>query len=209
MKLTVFGATGGTGRQVVGQALAAGHEVTALARDPGKLGIEHTNLRVVKGSLADAAALEEAVTGADAVISTLGPRSNEPVFEISQGMERLVATMKKSGVKRLVMTAGMGVAAPDDQPNLINKAISGLLAVAAKNVAEDMRRAVDTARNSGLEWTVLRAPRLTDKPGGGPLKIGYVGKGIGFELSRADFATALVQSATQGKHVREMPGVSN
>jgi len=208
MRLTVFGATGGTGKLVVEQALAAGHEVTALARDPGKLA-QHPRLRVVKGSLADAGAIEQAVTGADAVISALGPRSNDPVFEISQGMTKIVAAMKKCGVKRLVMTAGMGVAAPGDQPNLINKAISGLLALMAKNVAEDMRRAVATARESGLDYTVLRAPRLTDKPGGGPVKYGYVGKGVGFELARADYAKALLEAATQGKHVREMPGVSN
>jgi putative NADH-flavin reductase len=209
MKLAVIGATGGTGKQVVEQALAAGHEVTALARDPGKLGIEHAKLRVVKGSLADAAKLEEAVAGADAVISTLGPRSNEPVFEISQGMDKIIAAMKKCGVKRLVMTAGMGIAAPADQPNAINKAISGMLALAAKNVAEDMRRAVAAAQASGLDYTVLRAPRLTDKPGGRPIKYGYVGKGVGFELARADFAKALLEAATQGKFVREMPGVSN
>jgi putative NADH-flavin reductase len=208
MKLTVFGATGGTGKLVVEQALAAGHEVTALARDPGKLP-QHPKLRVVKGSLADASAIEAAVSGSDAVISALGPRSNDPVFEISQGMEKIVAAMKKCGVRRIVMTAGMGVAAPDDQPNIINKAISAMLALAAKNVAEDMRRAVATAQNSGLDYTVLRAPRLTDKPGGGPVKVGYVGKGVGFDLSRADFAKALVEAATQGKYVREMPGVSN
>jgi putative NADH-flavin reductase len=209
MKLTVFGATGGTGKQVVEQALAAGHEVTALARDPGKLGIQHPKLRVVKGSLSDAAALEQAVSGVDAVISALGPRSNDPVFEISQGMEKVVAAMKKCGVKRLVMTAGMGVAAPGDQPNIINKAIGAMLALAAKNVAEDMRRAVAIAQASGLDWTVLRAPRLSDRPGGRPLKVGYVGKGIGFELARAAFAKALLEAATQGKHVREMPGLSN
>ena len=72
-----------------------------------------------------------------------------------------------------------------------------------------MRRAVATAQESGLDYTVLRAPRLTDKPGGGPVKVGYVGKGVGFELSRADFAKTLLEAATQGKHVREMPGVSN
>jgi putative NADH-flavin reductase len=209
MKLTVLGATGGTGKQVVEQALAAGHEVTALARDPAKLGLQHPKLRVVKGSLSDGSALESAVSGADAVISALGPRSNDPIFEISQGMEKIVAAMKNCGVKRIVMTAGMGIAAPGDQPNFINKGISLLLAMAAKNVAEDMRRAVATAQNSGLDYTVLRAPRLTDKPGGRPIKYGYVGKGVGFELARADFAKALLETATQGKFVREMPGVSN
>jgi nucleoside-diphosphate-sugar epimerase len=209
MRLAVFGATGGTGRLVVEQALAAGHEVTALARNPDKLGIEHARLKVVKGDIADAAKVEEVIAESDAVISLLGPRRDNPPFAISQGMERIVAAMKKRGVKRIVMTAGMGIPAPGDEPKLINKAISALLGLMAKDAAEDMRRAVDVARTSGLEYTALRVPRLTDKPAGQPIKYGYVGKGVGFELARADFATALLEAATQGKFVREMPGVSN
>jgi putative NADH-flavin reductase len=86
MNLTVLGATGGTGRQVVEEALAGGHQVTALARDPGKLGLQNPRLRVVQGSIQEASAVEEAIAGADAVVSALGPRSNQPVYEISQGM---------------------------------------------------------------------------------------------------------------------------
>jgi putative NADH-flavin reductase len=209
MKLTVFGATGGTGRHVVEQALAQGHAVTALVRNPAKLGIQHDRLRVVKGSLADASAVEQAIAGADAVISTLGPRSNAPVFEISRGMDGVLAAMKQSGVRRIVTTAGMGIADPQDKPGVVNRLISLLLSVMARNVAEDMRRAVNAVQASGLDWTVLRAPRLTDKPGGGALKYGYVGQGVGFELARADFARALLQAATENKYVRQMPGVSN
>lgn len=209
MKLTVLGATGGTGRQVVEQALAAGHEVTALARDPNKLEIANPKLRVVKGGIQDAAAVEQAVADADAVISALGPRSNDPVFEISQGMDVILAAMQKCGVRRLVVTAGMGVADPQDKPGLMNRMINVLLAVMAKNVAEDMRRAVAKVQASGLDWTVLRGPRLTYKPGGQPLKIGYVGKGLGIELARADYARALLDAATTGTFSRQMPAVSN
>ena len=209
MKLTVLGATGGTGRQVVEQALAAGHEVTALVRDPGKLGVTNPRLHVMTGAIQDPAAVEQAVANAEAVISALGPRSNAPVFEISQGMPLILAAMKKCGVRRVVMAAGMGVADPQDRPGPMNRVINLLLAVMAKNVAEDMRRAVAAVQASGLDWTVIRAPRLVDKPGGRPLKVGYVGKGLGIELARADFARALLEAATQGKYVRQMPGVSN
>jgi putative NADH-flavin reductase len=73
MRLTVFGATGGVGREVVGQALNAGHHVTAYARNPAKLTVNHPNLAVLTGELTDRDAIQRAVSGADAVISALGP----------------------------------------------------------------------------------------------------------------------------------------
>jgi putative NADH-flavin reductase len=169
MKLTVFGATGGTGRQVVQQAVA----------------------------------------NSDAVISALGPRSNQPVYEISQAMDCILPALKKCGVRRIVMTAGMGVTDPQDRPGLVNGVINLLLALMAQNVVEDMRRAVAKVQASGLDWTVIRAPRLVDKPGGRPLKVGYVGQGLGIELARADFAKALLDAATTGKYVCQMPAISN
>jgi putative NADH-flavin reductase len=209
MRLTVFGATGGTGRHVVEQALAAGHDVTALVRDPGKVRVQNPRLRLVQGSILERGPVEEATAGADAVISALGPRSNEPVFEISRGMGHIVAAMQKCGVRRLVMTAGMGVADPQDRPGPMNRVINLLLALMARNVAQDMRQAVAAAQASNLDWTVVRAPRLVDKPGGGALKVGYVGQGVGFELARADFARALLEAATTATYVHQMPAVSN
>jgi putative NADH-flavin reductase len=221
MNLAIFGATGGTGRHVVEQALAAGHEVTTLVRDPARVNLEHARLRVVPGSIQDRAAIETALDGAavsastpgsglaEAVISTLGPRSNAPVFEISRGMENLVAVMRQCGVRRLVMSAGLGVPDPQDRPDLINRVIGGLLGLAAPNVAEDMRRAVIIVQTSGLDWTVLRAPRLVDRPAGRPLRYGYIGQGLGFELARADYAQALIAAATENQYLHQMPGVSN
>ncbi len=209
MVLTVLGATGGTGRHIVEQALAAGHEVTALVRDPGKISAQNPCLRLVQGSILESDPIEQAVAGTDAVISVMGPRNNQPTFEISRGMSNVVAAMQKHGGRRLVMSTGMGVADPQDQPGPMNRVIGLLLALMARNVAQDMRQAVAIVQASGLDWTVLRAPRLTDKPGGGAIKVGYVGEGVGFELARADFAQVLLAAAIEGKYVREMPAVSN
>lgn len=72
-----------------------------------------------------------------------------------------------------------------------------------------MRRAVAAVQAADLEWTVLRTPRLTDKPGGGKLRVGHAGGGLDFELARADYARALLDPATEGKYVREIPAVSH
>ena len=99
MKIVIFGATGGTGKQLVEQALAAGHHVVAYARNPSKLNINHEQLKVIQGELADEALIESAVTGADAVISVLGPRGGSKNKPITQGMKNIITTMKKQNVR--------------------------------------------------------------------------------------------------------------
>lgn len=109
MKLTIFGATGPSGRLLVNKALAAGHEVTAFARTPSKLAAlsegRSEKLHVVSGELTDAATIETAITGADVVISLLGPTGKSTGTPIADGMRLIVAAMEKHGVKRLVATA--------------------------------------------------------------------------------------------------------
>jgi putative NADH-flavin reductase len=93
MKLTIFAATGGVGRQLLEQAVAAGHDVTAVARNPGKL---TRQVRTVTADLAaaDPAALEPAVAGADAVLSGLGPHSNADAGIAAPGTHSIVAAMQ-------------------------------------------------------------------------------------------------------------------
>ena len=90
MKLTIFGATGRTGRPLLEQALQAGHEVTVLVRTPEKLATENDQLTVIQGDIGEADKVDEADTGSEAVISVLGPTSNEPVYAVSQGMKNII-----------------------------------------------------------------------------------------------------------------------
>jgi putative NADH-flavin reductase len=85
MKLTIFGATGRTGQHLVKQALQRAHQVTAFTRASEKLDASDENLRVVRGDVQDAASVDQAVAGADAVVSALGPTENKPVFAVSKG----------------------------------------------------------------------------------------------------------------------------
>ena len=179
MKIAIFGGTGRTGKQIVDQALANGYELKVLARTPSKLVLQNEALTVIEGNITDAQEVEETIKGVDAVISVLGPTSNEPVFEVSRGMEHILAAMKKEGVRRLIISAGAGVGDPKDEPKLINHLINFLLKLMAKNVLEDMSRTVKIVRESDLDWTVVRMPMLTDDPETGQVKVGYVGKGTG------------------------------
>lgn len=209
MKLTIFGATGRTGQHLLRQALAAGHQVTVLVRDPAKIPSQHDRLRVVKGSLTDAACLNQVIAGADAVISALGPSNNQPTFDISSGMQGIITAMKMNGVKRLIISAGAGVGDPGDQPKLFNKVMNVMLKAAARNVYEDMLKTVALVRESGLDWTVVRVPMLTDDPATGQVKVGMVGKGMGPRISRADMAEFLLKQAGSREYVGKAPAISN
>ena len=180
-----------------------------LARDPGKLAVQSERLVVVRGNLKDAACVEEVITGADAVLSVLGPTSNEPTFEISRGTADIMSTMKRQGVKRLIISAGAGVGDPGDTPKLFNKLINVALKATARNVYEDMLKTVDQVRGSGLEWTVVRVPRLTDGPKSGQVRVGMVGKGTGATLSRADMAEFMLKQVNDSRHLRQAPVISN
>lgn len=209
MKLTIFGATGGTGKELVQQALAAGHQVTAYVRTPSKLSLTDDRLSVIQGQMDEAEKINQAIAGADAVLSTLGPTSNKPGQPLTRGMQQIIAAMKRQNVERLIATTGAGVADPNDRPQLIGRLFGLALRLFSKNVLADSQEMVAAIRNSGLNWTLARAPRLTDKPATGQIKVGYAGKGPGTQLTRADFARFMLDQLESDSWSRKAPMLSN
>jgi putative NADH-flavin reductase len=210
MKVVVFGATGRTGQPLVEQALAAGHEVMAFARNPAKLALSHERLQVVQGSLDDAAAVERAVAGQDAVILALGHVKDSPKDVLSQATEKVIAAMKTQGVRRLVNVTGAGVPDPEnDQPKLFNRVMSFLLKVMAGALLADSERQMQMIRESGLDWTVVRVPMLTEGPHTGEIKVGAVGRGTGPRISRADVAEFMLRQLGDQRYLHSLPMISN
>jgi nucleoside-diphosphate-sugar epimerase len=209
MHLTLFGATGKTGRHVLEQALAQGHCVTALVRNTDKLSIRHDRLKVIQGDVRDAAQVAQAVAGAEAVISMLGPSSNRPELAVSQGMDNILAAMRQHGVRRLIQTAGAGVRDPRDQPTLVHAVFGILVRLLTPNVLADMVLVVQKVRASGLDWTVVRVPRLTDDAARGNVRVGYVGKDVGPSLARADLADFVLKQLEDNTYLSQTPAVSN
>jgi putative NADH-flavin reductase len=208
MKLAIFGGTGKTGQHLVQQALDAGHEVYALARTPSKLDIQNPNLHVIQGGVLDMGPVEQVIQNADAVASVLGPSSNKPEFTISKGMDNIIAAMKKHNVERIVISAGAGVRDPNDKPQVIDRVAGLLLNVVSKNVVADMKQVVEKVRSSGLDWTIVRVPMLTDEPAKGTFKVGYVGD-ISPRISREDMATFILKQVEQEEWVQKAPAISN
>src|SRR5712692_4242779 len=127
MKLTIFGTTGGTGKLLVEQALAAGHEVVAFVRNPSKLTTKHERLTIVSGDVTDQASVERAVAGAEAVISVLGSRANTQGNPITRGTQNILAAMKKHNVRRFVLSSTASASDPNDSPDFRFKFVVGLV----------------------------------------------------------------------------------
>jgi len=208
MKIIVFGASGGTGIEIVKQALEAGYDVTAFVRNPAKVVIQHPKLKLVTGDVMVAAAVEEAVAGQEAVISALGPTRPPMPAMMEMAAQNIVVAMKKAGIRRLISTTGAGVRDPQDQPKLIDHLMKGLLSLLAGDVLRDSAANVDVIRASDLDWTIVRYPRLLDGAHTGTYRVGFIGKDSGSQLSRADGADFVLRELAEGKYLQRMPVVS-
>jgi putative NADH-flavin reductase len=160
-KLIVFGATGRTGHLVVEQALAAGHEVTAVARGLSALTIQHPRLEVIRGDVLELSTFEQAITGKDAVISTLGGAMHAPTTLYSVGIANIVRAMQEACVRRLV---SLSAGALDPGPFFQRVAARLILWPLFGNGYADMARMEAALSKSQLDWTVIRPPRLTNGP---------------------------------------------
>lgn len=209
MKVAIFGGTGKTGQHLIQQALAAGYQVTALARTPSKLALQHERLTLIQGDIQDAAKVSEAVKGADAVISVLGPSPNNPELGVSKGTENIIAGMQKNGVRRLVVSAGAGIGDTNDKPTVIDTVIKTIIRLFSHKAYADMNRVSAVVRACDRDWTIVRVPMLTDDPKTGQVRIGYLGKGVGIRLSRADMADFMLRQVGDNTYLRQAPVISN
>ena len=208
MKLVVFGATGGTGLQIVEQALAAGNSVTAFVRSPEKLRLEHPALVVAQGDVQAAPAVAQAIAGQDAVISALGPSRPPTPGMMASAAANIVAGMQTHGVRRLLFTTGAGVRDPLDRPKLSDRLVKTLLTLLAGEVLRDSEAGVNVIRAADLDWTIVRFPRLTGGPRTDRFRAGFLGKGSGMQISRADGAAFILQELAAGQYIRQAPVVS-
>jgi putative NADH-flavin reductase len=221
MKLTTFAATGRIGRQLLDQARAAGHEVTAVARHADRL---PSDVRTVTADLLhpDPVALAGAVDGADAVLSGLGPRSRSEFGIASKGTRPILAAMKEAGATRIVVVSAAPVSTvaspgrphpPTHDPgegfwmsHLLTPAITTFM----RAHYTDLAAMEDLLRDSGLDWTVIRPPRLTDKPLTGTYRTAYEQNlPHGGTVSRADVAHLMLDVVTRPETIGHAIGIAS
>ncbi len=204
MRLTIFGATGRTGRHLVEEALTAGYEVIAFVRNPAKLTTKHEHLTVVKGDATDPAAVEQAVHGADAVISVMATQRRPKNKPLTRGTQNILAAMEKYGVRRLVMSAS-AIPDPHDSPNLRFKLLRGFVRLLARAAYQDTVGSVQVVRASGVDWTVVRMPAPTNAPMTCQVNAEYVNNKVGMRISRADAAAFMLSEVHESKYLRQAP----
>jgi putative NADH-flavin reductase len=223
MRLTIVAATGGIGRQLLEQAVAAGHAVTAVVRDPGKLTPSGNAVRVVQADLATAepAALQAAVAGADAVLSGLGPRPMAKAGVAEQGTRALVQAMQACRVRRILVVSAAPISTvaspgrltpPRYDPGegfFTRTLLTPFMKTVLRERYYDLALMEDVLRASDLDWTILRPPRLTNGPLTGRYRTAF-GRNLrsGDVISRADVAHAMLAAVGRRETIRREIGIA-
>lgn len=213
LRLTVFGASGAVGRQVVEQALAAGHQVTAYVRNPAKIGVEDPSLTVRVGELCDAPAVRAAVHGSDAVISALGPSLSRKAqgMALVDGTRTILEAMRAEGVERLVGMATPSLRDPRDTPSLLGRVVPVMGRLMFPRAYRELLAMSDLITSSDRDWTIARFTRPTNKPATGRIRAGFLGRDrIAATIARADIAVFLLaQAGTDKRFHHAAPAISN
>ena len=200
MKLFVIGATGRTGREIVQQALARGHHVTAFVRSPENINLKSERLTILKGNATDENQLFDAMQNHDAVLSALGPRE---VFKPSSLLhDSAVATthaMHRTGVKRIVV-----LSAAAHFPGIPNRIVSFIL----RNHMRDSLAMEEIVQGRGLDWTIARPPRLTQEEYTTYRSREGAAPKMGFTLSRKAVAAFMLDAIEQEKHFQKIVGIA-
>ncbi len=204
MKILILGSTGRTGQELVKQALGKNYEVTALARDAAKLNVKHERLTVVEGNVLDKELLMKTAEGKDAVLSALGTgKSLKSGDLISNSVSLLVPAMNKKKVKRLIFLSAFGVGQTFEQASFIQKLAFRLF---LKNIYADKSKGDERIRNSNLDWTIVYAVLLTNKPLKGKYQAGEKLPMNGLpKISRADVADFMLRQLTDSTFVKKAP----
>jgi putative NADH-flavin reductase len=204
VRLLLLGATGRTGRQLLAQALAHGHQVTALARDPDKVPTHGGSVRVLGGSVTDPAALRTALDGQGAVLCALGPSSPAALFRFDlmrDTVDALVPAMNAHRVSRIVMLSALGAGQSAKHAPLPSRLMFRTL---FRQVGNDKTIAERSLQDSELDWTVVYPPSLTNGDRTGSYRHGEALKVHGMpRISRADVAEFMLTQLTNPTYGRK------
>ncbi|QKV17167.1 NAD(P)-dependent oxidoreductase [Oricola thermophila] len=209
MKAIVFGATGNVGRLAVARMLRDGHAVTAFARRPGKIGIEHPALALKAGDAMDPGQVADAVKGHDAVVIALGSGMKRKSRIRSTGTMNVIEAMHRHGVRRLVCQSTLGAHESWSNLNFFWKRIMfGLL---LRPVFLDHELQEKLVRASGLDWTIVRPSAFADGPATGSFKENF-GPGereLKLTIAREDIAAFLSRQLNDLTYLRRAVAISN
>jgi uncharacterized protein YbjT (DUF2867 family) len=201
LRILVIGATGGTGRELVRQALEQGHQVTTLVRKPKKMKLEHPNLRVVTGNVHDYDSIESAMRGQSAVLCALGTKRFYPNRVASNGTANILRAMKSCGVPRLVCESSLGVGNSVGRLGLLFTFL--VVPLLLPFIFYDKVRQEKLIEESETDWVIVRPAVLTNAPARGKYRHGRnVGNYLWTNrIARADVADFMLTQLTDDDYI--------
>ncbi|KAF8594703.1 NAD-binding protein [Ceratobasidium sp. AG-I] len=223
MRVLILGGTGPTGLLLIRKALAAGHTITAYARNPSKLPEDissHKSVTVVKGELTDEASLRHAIRDVETILSVLGPNSfsfhipgTTPDTPLANAYSLIVRLMKEPGVtcKRIILLGTLSIPDPADKRSLATWSLIQAIKLIAYAAYWDIVSIGETFKKEGegIEWTIVRVPMLTDAESEETVA-GYVGdEKMGLSLSRIGYAAFCTNELTRREWVGKAPALSS
>jgi putative NADH-flavin reductase len=208
MRVVIFGASGATGRELVAQALVQRHQVTAFVRNALRLGMRSSDVSLVLGDVTDPSAVARAIDGQNGVLCALGaatPLRRDPA--LIEGIGHIVNAMDQWRVRRLVYLSFLGVRDGRRQLSGIGRFVVAPLLL--RNVVADHEEKEAIIRRSGLEWIIVRPPRLTHGPPKGDYRTGMDIRATSLvpRISRADLAHFMLSQLSEDTYVRRTPAV--
>jgi putative NADH-flavin reductase len=206
MKLALFGATGTVGSALLPRLLDAGYEVRALARTPAKIDRPHPRLRIIQGNANDLFAVTETVSGCDAVLTSLGGLRDPD--SISQGTANIMTTMQTLGIRRLIVMQGYHLTFPGDPSNVGRKLILPILKIMSRHLIEHSRAMATAIQTSDLDWTVIRAPRVTTGSSTPGYRTGTLRLAPWNHITNTDLADFMLTCLTDPTYIHQAPMIA-
>ena len=206
MKVIIFGASGSIGRNLVGQAIEQGHAVTAFVRDPAGFDMQHDKLSIAVGDVLDAASVQKAVAGQDAVMCAIGAGRKGGVR--ANGTRNIIAAMKATGVRRLICQSTLGIGDSWNNLNAFWKYL--MFGLFIRPAYLDHVEQEKLVRESDLDWSIVRPAAFIDGELTGEYRHGFPATvhDTRLEISRADVADFMLKNLVDKTYLHKTPGLS-
>lgn len=229
--IAVFGASGKTGKLFTELALKNGYCVRAMLRSPTRLDLQHPNLEIIQGDILDFAKVAETIKSTEAVIDLIAQKQDSHPDLRKTGTRNVLRAMQQNNVKRLILLSSLpyelqlGLLEPNDRPAFAHRLIMFIgknrllnsfmmfmlkkLAGAPILTASEYAERFDLIKQSELDWTIVRTPRLHDKPSQGKVHAGHLDSNTRISIARGSVATFLFNELKRPQYIRKRPVISD
>ena len=209
-KISLFGASGQTGQQFLNQALDKGYSIKALVRNVSSISKNSPYLELIQGDVLNQSDVESTVESCDIVVSLFGHVKNSPAWLQSDGTANIAMAMEKHKIDKIISLSGGGLPFPEkDQPKFMDYVIRNIMKIVVPKILNDAIKHAEILRNSGLDWIIVRGPRLTNDPKTGNYKVGWVGVNSSSKIGRADLSDFIISQIDDDTFNYQMPFISS